>query len=55
MEGELQGQGKKRQEQSEGSEIVEIGSAAHCSIGDGERRSDSGYILEVRLMGITDE
>lgn len=35
--------------------IVEVGLGAHCSIGGGERQSDSGYILEVKLIGIADE
>ena len=33
----------------------EAGLDAHCNIGDGERWSDSGYILEVKQTGFADE
>lgn len=32
----------------------EVGLDEHCSSGDGEKWSDSGYILEVELMGFAD-
>lgn len=47
------GQEEKR-DQLRGSGDIWDWLDAHCSIGDGERWSDSRYILEVKLTGCAD-